>query len=520
MDLLAELTRCNLDPALLTGVRSLLEQADQFSAIIAARDAAIKAANLKIDALTFELAHHRRIRFAAKSEAFSAEQRTLFEETWNTDLVAMTAEAEQQAAVLSSTKPKRARAGRQPLPDHLPRIVHYHEPASCQCAECGNALVKIGEDISEQLDVEPARFFVHRHIRPQYACRPCETVTAAPVPPALIDGGMAAAGLLTWVAISKYVDHLPLYRIEQIGARQNVPLPQSTLAEWIGKIGVALQPLADRLAALLRQRRVLHADETPVAQLDPGRGKTKRAYLWAYRSNDLEAGPPIVVFDYQPGRHGHHAASFLQDWRGHLMVDDYGGYKVLFKQGIIELACLAHARRKFFELNAANGSPIAAQALHRIAALYAIEREAQTVNADERRQLRQTQAKPLLTAFHAWLIDTRKTVAKGTKTAKALDYSIKRWPALIRYADSGVLPIDNNPVENTIRPIALGKKNWLFAGSERAGHRAAAIQSLLATAKLNGLNPDAWLKDTLEKLPTWPNNRIDDLLPFPTVSSE
>jgi len=268
------------------------------------------------------------------------------------------------------------------------------------------------------------------------------------------------------------------------------------------------------LRELLRQQSVLHADETPVAQLDPGRGKTKRAYLWAYRSSDLEAGPPIVVFDYQPSRHGQHAAAFLQDWRGYLMVDDYGGYKALFNENVIELACLAHARRKFFELNAANGSPIAAEALRRIAALYMLEEQSRSMNPIERQQYRQAHAKPLLTTFHTWLINTRRTVANGSSTAKALDYSLKRWPALIRYVDSGILPIDNNPVENNIRPIALGKKNWLFAGSERAGRRAAAIQSLLATAKLNGIDPDAWLRTTLEKLPTWPNSRIVELLPL------
>ncbi len=283
---------------------------------------------------------------------------------------------------------------------------------------------------------------------------------------------------------------------------------------WVGRVGVSLQPLVDRLSDLLRERNVLHADETPVPQLDPGRGKTKKAYLWAYRSNALTREPPILVFDYQPGRHGIHVRNFLAGWQGHLMVDDYAGYKALFTQGVIELACLAHARRKFFDLYAANQSKIAGEALRRIGELYDLERQAQDKEVDERLLLRQTEAKPKLEALHAWLIQTRVTVADGGGTAKALDYSIKRWPALVRYADSGLLPMDNNPVENAIRPIAIGKKNWLFAGSERAGKRAAAIQSLLGTAKLNGLDPHAWLKDTLEKLPTWPNGRIDELLPL------
>ena len=514
MDPIAELDRFNPDPALREWVLGLVDQTKQDAQTIAAKESAIKAADLKIQSLTLELACYKRIRFANKSEQFSPDQRELFQESWNTDTSAIAAEVEDLADKRSGKK-SRSRAGRQPLPDHLPRIEHRHEPESCQCGECGNALVKIGEDVSEQLDVEPARFFVHRHIRPQYACRQCETVKAEPVPPAIIDGGMAAPGLLTWVMISKFADHLPLYRLEQIAARQNVVLSRSTLADWVGRVGFALQPLVDRLTELLLKRAVLHADETPVAQLDPGVGKTKKAYLWSYRSNDLDEGAPIVVFDYQPGRSGSHARNFLQDWTGRLMVDDYAGYKALFGKGIVELACWAHARRKFFDLHAANQSPIAAEALKRIAKLYAVEQDGKDMSADERQRLRTEWAVPLLKDMHSWLIATRKTVAEGSGTARAIDYSLKRWAALIRYADSGHLPIDNNPVENSIRPIAVGKKNWLFAGSERAGRRAAAIQTLLGTAKLNGLDPHAWLKDTLEKLPAWPNSRIDELLPLP-----
>lgn len=510
MDLTTELARFNPDPALRDWVADTVGQLlDQ-----AQRDArALKAAELKIQALVLELAYRRRMQFGNKSEQLSPEQHDLFQETANTDLSAIEAEIAQQAAALSP-QPKRARAGRQPLPEHLPRIEHRHEPESCTCGQCGKDLVKIAEDISEQLDVEPARFFVHRHIRPQYACRHCETIQAASVPPAIIDGGMAAPGLLTWIIISKFVDHLPLYRLEQIATRQDVPLSRSTLAEWVGRVGVALQPLVDRLAVLLRQRPVLHADETPVAQLDPGRGKTQRAYLWAYRSNDLGTGPPIVVFDYQTSRSGSHARDFLTGWQGHLMVDDYAGYKALFRNGVIELACMAHARRKFFDLFAASQSPIAAQALRCIGELYAIEHSGKAMDVDARRELRHSLAKPKLAALHAWLNHIRLTVADGSGTAKAIDYSLRRWSALVCFADTGFLPIDNNPVENTIRPIAIGKKNWLYAGSERAGKRAAAIQSLMGTAKLNGLDPYVWLKDTLEKLPAWPNSRIDELLPF------
>jgi transposase len=523
MDLLEQLTRTNADPALIAQLRAMLAQKDEQIAATQSQVLAIQVQNdklaaavhfkeVKIKALTLELAHHKRLRFGRASETYSGEQLDLFNETIDTDLAAMEAELEELQGK-PAAKP-RSRAGRQPLPPELPRIEHRHEPASCQCEACGKAMVKIGENVSEQLDVEPARFFVHRHIRPQYACRGCDTVTAEPVPPAVIDGGLAAAGLLAWLAVSKFCDHLPLYRIAQLAARQGVPLASSTLADWIGKLGVALQPLSDRLAELLRQRPCLHADETPVRQLDPGRGKTKHAYLWAYRSNQFDHGPPIIVFDYQGGRAGSHARAFLQGWRGHLMVDDYAGYKALFTDGVTELACLAHIRRRFFELHAANGSPVAAEALQRIGALYAIEREAAALQPEERLQLRQEQAKPVLAALHAWLLDMQKSAATGSGTGNAIEHALKRWPALVRYADSGSLPIDNNAVENSIRPIAIGKKNWLFAGSERAGKRAAAIQTLLGTAKLNGLDPLRWLANVLERLPTCPNNQIDSLLPL------
>lgn len=496
----------------------LFGELDSMRQAIAHKDAVLNAANLKIQALTLELAHHRRMRFGQRSEALAAAgQRELFEETVACDLSAIEAELEQAQHALNPKAPKkpRARAGRQPLPPHLPRVEHRHEPESCTCGQCGSDLVKIGEDVSEQLDVEPAKFTVHRHIRPQYACKRCETVTAAPVPPAVIDGGMAALGLLVWVIISKFADHLPLYRLAQIAARQGVTLALPTLADWAGRIGVALQPLADRLAWHLRQEGVLHADETPVQQLDPGSGKTKKAYLWAYRSNGLGQGPPVVVFDYQASRAGKHAAEFLEGWHGHLMVDDYAGYKALFKGGtVVELGCMAHARRKFFELAQADGSPIAARALRHIGRLYRIEDMAKGQDADVRQRLRAKHSQPRLRLFHAWLVKTRAKVPDGSGTAKAIDYSLKRWEALARYAGTGHLPIDNNVVENDIRPIAVGRKGWLFTGSERAGKRAASIQTLLGTARLNGLDPAAWLKDTLEKLPTWPASRIDELLPL------
>ncbi|HCN66794.1 MAG TPA: IS66 family transposase [Candidatus Accumulibacter sp.] len=518
MDLASELAPFSPSSELLSWVEKrvngLLEQLDTRATEIRWRDA-------KIEKLTLELAYLRRMKFGVKSESLAAGERDLFDETLAADLAACEARlAERRQAAemgphqLPPEKPKRDRAGRQPLPEELPRVEHLHEPETCTCGQCGQALVRIGEDVTEKLSIVPAEFFVERHIYPKYACRPCETLTAAPAMASVIDGGLATPALLAWVMVSKYADHLPLYRLERQAARSGVTLSRSTLADWVGRIGVALEPLWLRLAELLRQETVLHADETPVQQLDPGSGKTKRAYLWAYRSNALASDPPIVVFDYQPGRGGRYVAEFLRDWQGALMVDEFAGYQALFRGEVIELACLAHARRKFFDLHQANGSPLAAEALRRIGELYAIEDAAKGKTVEERARRRKETSQPLLEALHLWLQNTRRSVADGGALAKAIDYSLRRWPALARYATNGFYPIDNNPVENAIRPIAIGKKNWLFAGSEAAGQRAAAIQSLLETARLNGIEPMAWLTDTLDKLPSWPNSRIDELLPL------
>lgn len=474
------------------------------------RDARIEEVNhkqLKIDQLTYELSRYKRHQFGKTSEVLSKVQQDLFIDSMAEDFAAIETELDQMRDV-----PRKPRAGahRQPLPAHLPREVIVHEPESCQCNQCGGALVKLGEDITEKLHFTPGTFSVQRHIRPKYACKPCERIVTAPVPAAVIDGGMATNELLASIVINKYLDHLPLYRIEQIAARQDVHLPRQTMAEWVGKVGVALQPLVDALTQRMLQEPVLHADETPIRQLDPGSGKTHSAYIWAYRTSGNS--PPIIVFDHQSSRAGKHARQFLNNWRGHLMVDDYSGYKAMFNDEVVELGCWAHARRKFHDVFAANGSTTAREALERIGQLYAIERDAAALDDVQRHTMRQNQSLPLLQTLHRWL--TSIPTVGNTAIAKAVHYTLKRWPALTRYIESGAFPIDNNPIENAIRPIAIGKKNWLFVGSERAGKRVAAIQSLLATAKANGIEPYAWLVDTLNKLPTWPNSKINQLLPL------
>ncbi len=460
--------------------------------------------------LTHEIAVLRRYRFGKKSEQFGGEQGLLLEDAVDADIAAI----EQELMNLSGQPPAQkavSQPKRQALPPELPRILVRHEPHSTACT-CGCQMQRIGEDVSEKLDYVPGVFSVEQHVRGKWACRQCETLTQAPVPTQVIDKGIATPGLLAHVLVAKYADHLPLYRQEQIFARAGVKLPRSTLAEWVGVCGVRLQPLVDALREAILNEPVVHADETPVQVLQPGSKKTHRAYLWAYAPGafqDLKA----VVYDFTEGRSGAHARAFLGDWRGELVCDDYGGYKASFEQGIAEVGCMAHARRKFYEQHQSGKSLIAEQALKSIGQLYEIEARGAALCPKKRQRLREHQARPIAETLHAWMAAHRIKVPDGTGIARALDYSLKRWAALTRYLGDGRLPIDNNHIENQIRPIALGRKNWLDAGSQRAGRRAAAVMSLVQSAKMNGHDPYAYLKDVLARLPTHPNNRIEELLP-------
>lgn len=346
---------------------------------------------------------------------------------------------------------------RSPLPPELSRFEIRHVPESENCA-CDCQLRRIGEDISEKLDYTPGMFHVERHIRGKWICDQCETLTQAPVPAQIIDKGIATAGLLAQVLIAKYSDHLPLYRQEQIFARAGVPVPRSTLAEWVGIRGVRLQPLVDALRDLLLAKPVLHADETPMPMLAPGKKKTHRAYLWAYATTSY-AGLKAVIYDFTEGRGGQHARDFLGAWRGKLVCDDYSGYNQSFAKGVTEIGCMAHARRKFVDLHVADKSQIAGQAVDLIGQFYQIEREAQSLTEEERQRLRDTRARPIADALHRWMLAQREKVPNGSATAKALDYSLICWAALTRYLDDGGLPIDNNRVENLICPWALGCSN-------------------------------------------------------------
>jgi transposase len=500
-----------------------------FDAILAENNQLKKlvlALNQANEKLEFELARYKRWFHGAKTEAMNPDQLSLFEETKDEDLAAIEQlqdQADTQLAAAQNTpKKKRPNAvARHPLPEHLKRVEVVHLPTVDGVDDISTSpdWKHIGDDVKEELDIIPAQFFVKKHIFPKFVNRETGEMACALRKPAIIDGGYASSNLLSWVVTSKFLDHLPLYRLEQIAAREGVTLSRSTLADWIGRVGTALAPLFNALQEQLVHTHLLHADETPVDQLDPKTpGKNHKSYLWIYRTGSLQTeSSTLVLFDYQTSRAGEHPRAFLKDFTGHLMVDDYAGYKGLFKRvenPVIEVGCWAHARRKFFELYDSTKNTMAKEVIDQITRLYQIETEAKNMSVEERKRIRETKAIPILDELYAYLVHQSHTLSPKSISAKAVNYTLKRWQALTCYANSGDLPIDNNPAENAVRPIALGRKNWLFIGSESAGKRTAVIMSLLATAKANGLNPAHWLSDTLERLPTTLNKNIADLLPL------
>ena len=490
------------------------QQITQRDQAIVSKDREILYRQTKIDQLTHEMAVLKRWKFGRSREQLDSAQASLLDEAIDADIAAIEEELEQLAPSIRANLDTRKQPKRAALPPELPRVEMHHEPESTSCTTpgCDCTLKRIGEDVSEKLDYTPGLFTVERHIRGKWTCAKCQTLTQAPVPAQIIDKGIPTAGLLAQVLVAKYADHLPLYRQETIFARAGMALPRSTLAQWVGACGVQLQPLVDALKGEILSHAVLHADETPVAMLKPGNKKTHRAYLWAYAPGAFEE-LKAVVYDFCESRAGEHARTFLGEWKGALVCDDFAGYKQSFTLGILEAGCLAHSRRKFFDLHVSNKSQIAEQALLYIAQLYAVEREVKNLHTDERLQIRQAKSKPLADALHQWMVLQRRQITDGSATAKALDYSLRRWGALTRFLDDGQLPIDNNWIENQIRPIAIGRNNWLFAGSLRAGQRAAAVMSLIQSARLNGHDPYAYLKDVLQRLPTHKNSQISELLP-------
>jgi transposase len=480
--------------------------------LIERMQAELKFEKTRNEALNFEIARLKRWRFGSSSESLEASTQAVLFDAIVADTLLEDQAAQDQNQPPQATPPASKRqAVRQALPASLPRIEHHHEIEATHCA-CGQALKRIGEEVSEQLDCVPAQFFVLRHIRGKYACACCQTIQAAPMPAQVIDKGIPAPGLLAQVVVAKHDDHLPLYRQSEIYARSGVHIARSSMAQWIGICGVRLTPLADALKEFILGHDVIHADETPVSLLAPGKGKTKKAYVWVYRTTNF-VSKRAVLYDFTPGRGGENARRVLHGFGGTLMSDDFSGYHALQAQGVTAALCMAHARRKLFEAHQLTGSQIAGQAVALMAKLYEIEREARQLEPEARLLLRQQHSKPVADALHTWLIEQRQRLAKADATAKAIDYSLSNWRALTRFLDDGHVPIDNNAAENAVRPLAVGRKNWLFVGSQQAGERAAVVMSLIESAKLNGHDPWAYLKDVFERLPTLKQRDLAQLLP-------
>jgi transposase len=472
----------------------------------------VRAQRAEVERLQLIIAKLKRMQFGRRSEKLDREVEQL--ELRLEEL--QSAEAQVAAACKPDTHEK-TKPARRPLPEHLPRESIVHEPA-CHCPDCGAAMRKIGEDVAEVLDYVPARFRVIRHVRPKLACPACERIVQVDAPSRPIDRGLAGAGLLAHILVSKYADHLPLYRQAQIYAREGVELERSTMAEWVGQCFALVEPLVGALARYVLAGGKLHADDTPVPVLEPGRGKTKTGRLWTYVRDDrpaASADAPAVLFRYSPDRRGERPREHLKGFTGTLQADAYAGFGHLYEGGRIqEAACWAHARRGFYDIHQANQSPIAAQTLTRIGALYAIEAEIRGRPPNERTAVRQARAGPLLESLREWLRYTLTRVSKKSELAKAIGYVLTRWTALTRYCADGGIEIDNNAAERALRVVALGRKNYLFCGSDAGGERAAALYSLIGTAKLNGLDPEAYLRHVIEHIADHPINRVKELLPW------
>jgi transposase len=471
----------------------------------------------RLEQIIKELQRHR---FGRRAETLPEDQLLLGLEDVEQVAASGEAESEDAAAAERTRCATQRRTNRGSLPAHLPRIEMVVDIEDHTCPCCRNALHRIGEDRSERLDIIPAQLRVLVVRRPKYACRACEEVVVqAPAPARLIEGGLPTEATVAQVLVAKYADHLPLYRQAQIYARQGITLDRSTLADWVGRAAWLLRPVHERLLMRLKSSTKLFADETTAPVLDPGRGRTKIGQLWAYARDDRSWGgsdPPGVTYVYAPDRKAERPIAHLAGFKGILQVDGYGGYRVLAERGHVQLAfCWAHVRRRFYELASAGPAPIASEALKRIAELYAVETEIRGRNADERCALRQEKSRPLLDELEPWLRAKLGLISQKTKLAEAIRYALSRWDGLTRFLDDGRIDIDSNVVERSIRPIALNRKNALFAGSDGGGEHWAVIASLIETCKLCDVEPQTYLADVITKIVnSHPNSQIDDLLPW------
>lgn len=519
----------------------ILAERAAHAAVVAARDAAIAERNtiaverdlLSVRTAKLEqiVAEMQRARFGRSSEKIDDDQLALALEALETEHAKVEAEAEKADPALRTERTKQRRKTRSETLDHLPHEEVVIEPDAKTCPCCSGELHKIGEDVSKRLDKQPAKLTVVVTRRPKLACRTCEKTGAdevagiiqAKAPARLIEGGLPTERLVADVVVSKFADHLPLYRQSQIMARSRVFIERSTLCHWVGAAAAELQPLHDWLVEHLKKSPKLFCDETPCPVLDPGRGETKTGYMWALARDDRPWGggdPPAVAYTYAPGRGGEHARKLLDGFSGVLQVDGYAAYDQLARAtregGPVTLAfCWSHLRRKFYELYVGGNQPIATQALARIKKLYEIEAEIRGLPPEVRRALRQQKAKPLVEALKPWLEESLAKVSKGSKLAEALAYGLNQWDGLVHYLDDGRIEIDSNTVERSIRPLALTRKNALFAGHDMGAASWATAATLIETCKLNGVDPLAWMTDVLEKLVNrWPASRIEELMPW------
>jgi transposase len=497
----------------------LPDEPEALKRIIAAMAQDAVTAQAEIAKLRFQLARYRRAEFGRSSEKLEreADQLELAIEALEADQAERLAAASPVVAAVIESAVEAKKPARRPLPEHLPREDMIHA-APCACPSCGGALRRIGEEITETLDYVPGRFKVIRHVREKLSCRACDTVVAAPAPDHAIARGRAGAGLLAHIVVSKYDDHLPLYRQAEIFAREGVELETSTLSGWVGATSAVLAPLIDVLAVDVMGSDTLHVDDTPVPVLAPGAGKTKTGRLWTYvRDERPFAGdrPPAALFFYSADRKGEHPRAHLKGFTGVIHADGYAGFNELFAGNrVTEAGCWAHVRRKFFDVHAAIGSPIAKEALDRIGQLYGVEETIKGLPPDHRRRERQQRSKPIAEALATWADETVRKLSRKSELAAAFRYMRGRWAALVRCFDDGRLALDNNPAERALRGVAIGRKNWLFAGSDAGGRRAAAMYSLIESAKINGINPQHYLADVLIRIADHPARRIAELLPW------
>jgi transposase len=506
--------------ALIIAQRQALSAAEQ-RATAAESEAQYRA--LLIEKLKFTIRKLRHDRFGQSSERGELLDQL---ELQLADLEADAAQAEAMAQMAAGstrmTVPsfELRRPARRPLPEHLPRErIVYPAPSACPCCG-GTTLRKIGEDVTETLELIPRQWKVVQHVREKFSCRACEAISQPPAPSHPIARGRAGPKLLAHVLVSKYGLHLPLNRQSAVYAREGIDLDVSTLADWVGAAAATLMPLVEAIRTHVFAAERIHADDTTVPVL--AKGKTRTGRVWTYVRDDRPfAGPdpPAAVFFYSRDRGGEHPQQHLAGFAGLMQADAYAGFNRLYEAArkggpIVEAACWAHARRKFFDLARINQAPIATEAVARIDTLFAIEREINGLTPPQRVGVRTERSRPFVTALESWLREQRARVSKSSDTGKAIDYSLKRWTALTRFLDDGRLCMTNNAAERELRAIAVGRRNWTFAGSDEGGRRAAALYTLIATAKLNDVDPQAWLADVLARLLDYPAKRIGDLLPW------